>query len=382
MSFLLPVLTIIAIWIEGGVKSISLRRVPPLIFFLLLLIWIGLSIFWAENQIAALKAFITLSLTFVFALFFFSCTLQATPNLISKAYTIIKFTGFFLIFFIVLQVCFDTFLREFITYKGSSYMLRMKPVGSILGLTTFVGCAFLWTYKNKALSIFIFILLCNLIILTRCQTATYGIVLASIVFCLSYMMPFWITRIGMIFSYTFSLLSPLLYSYVFPSSMVAEFASLKWIVNQSFFHRWLAWEHYAKKFFEKPFFGWGVESSRYLYSPTQVNLAPGFTKLIHPHNNSIQTYVELGVVGGVLYSLFFASLFYLVEKRIKDRLSVAVCNATITFGFVGAEITHNAWRNYWLSLAILTGGLIVLFIKAREAQLLAPTGHLTQPLNL
>ena len=88
--------------------------------------------------------------------------------------------------------------------------------------------------------------------------------------------------------------------------------------------------------------------------------------------------MELGVVGGVLFALFFASLFWVVEKYVKDRLSVAVCNATLAFGFIAGEVTHSVWRNYWLAVVTLTAGLIILFIKAREEQLRVEGGRSKQ----
>lgn len=375
LSILLPILTLLVIWAGGGLKDISLRLPPPLFFLLLLLTWIGMSVFWATNQIAALKAFISLTLTFTCSVFFLSRLMQPSPRLISQAYTLVKYAGFLLICFILSQIVLDTFFKGFLHYKsGIPYMLRMKPTGSILGLTAFVVCAFLRVYTNKFFSTLTFLLVFSLVILTQCQTAVGGMMLATLVFGLSYLMPFWITRIGMVASYTFLLLAPLFYTYMFTSANLAKAVYLQWVVNNSLFHRYLAWEYYSKKFFEKPFLGWGVESSRYVR--TGPELAPGFRHLIHPHNNSIQAYAELGLIGGVLFALFFSSLFYLVEKHVKDRLSIAVCNATLVFGFVGAEITHGAWRNYWLSVVVLTAGLLILFIKAREAQLHARDGHL------
>src|SRR3990167_10713127 len=170
-------------------------------------------------------------------------------------------------------------------------------------------------------------------------------------FGLSYLMPFLITRIGMISFYTFLLISPLLYTYVISSSMAAGSPYLKWLMNHSFFHRFLGWEYYSKKFFEKPLLGWGVESSRHLY--TESEIVENYCNLTHPHNSSLQAYVELGLVGGIIFALFFASLFWLVEKHVKDRFSVAVCNATLITAFIELEITHNLWHNYWISWSVL-----------------------------
>lgn len=378
ISFLLPIITFAVIWLEGGIKNISLHLSPPLVFLLLLLPWVGLSSLWAGNQTEALKIFISLTITFISTLLFLSCIMQATPDLIPKAYTLVKAAGFFLLLLIISQIFIDTFLGDAVHTGKGPYMLRMKPTGSILGLTAFVGCAFLWVNQNKVLSVFAFILLFLMVALSLCKTACYGMILATIIFVLSYLMPFWITRIGIIFSYTFLIFSPVLFTHVFSPPMLEKSPYLKFLMHNSFFHRFLGWEYYSKKFFENPLLGWGAGSSTYI--PTEPELAPGFSSLVHPHNNSIQAYVELGLVGGVLYALFFASLFYLVAKHLKDRLSIAVCNATITFGFVAAEVTHNAWRNYWLSLATLTAGLIILFLKSREAQLHDSADHLMQPL--
>ncbi|MBY0502105.1 MAG: O-antigen ligase family protein [Alphaproteobacteria bacterium] len=250
----------------------------------------------------------------------------------------------------------------------------IKPTGHILGLTVFVGSAFLWIYGYRFLSLFTWFLIVILIYLTLCQTAIYGVLLASIIFILSYAMPFWITRISMITAYTFLVLSPLLYTYIMTPEVLIDTPQIKSLINRSIFSRVLAWKYYSEKFFEQPFLGWGVESSRFL--PTEPELAPGYFNLLHPHNNSIQVYSELGIVGGILFALFFASLFWLIERHVKDRLSVAVCNATLAFGFFAAEVTHNVWRSYWLSLVALVAGLLILFLKAREAQLLEEVDHL------
>ncbi|OJW52571.1 MAG: hypothetical protein BGO67_06450 [Alphaproteobacteria bacterium 41-28] len=377
LSLLMPFLTLVIIWVQGGLKNLPLHASSPIVFLLFLLSWAGLSIFWAENSTAATKTFMSLSVTFIFAFLFFSCLMRATPGLISKAYRVMKMAGYLLICLVVFQALIDTFHIEiFKTFRDTTYM--MKPTGSILGLMAFVGCSFLWINDEKFLSFFSFLLLIPLICLTRCQTALYGILLAMCAFILSYAMPFWMTRISMVGSYTILILSPLLYTHFFPPAWVVKSPYFSWILNPSFFHRFLAWEFYSEKFFERPFLGWGVESSRYL--PTEPYLAPGYENTFHPHNNGLQAYVELGIPGGILYALFFATLFWLVGKHVKDRLSVAVCNATLVFGFVEAVITHNVWRNYWLSLVTLTVGLIILFLKARESQLHAEVDHSKQAL--
>jgi len=380
-SILMPLLTLILIWYQGGIKNISFHVSPPFVFLFLLLVWAGVSTFWAYRPTEALKGIISLNFTFIFSVFFISSLTKATPDLISKASTLLKWAGGFLILLIAYQICIDIFHID-IFKKHESIPYQMKPTGSILALTSFVGCGFLWV-NNKFLSIFTFFLLTILIYLTRCETAFYGFILATFIFILSYTMPFWVTRIMMVSSYIFLVLSPLFYVYVAPPSVVTQLPYFSKILNRSLFHRFVGWELFSLKFFEHPFLGWGVESARYIPMETLNNKrysSPLYFqgtnylklgKLLHPHNNSIQVFVELGILGGLLYAFFFASLFWLVEKYVKDRLSVAVCNATLVFGFIAGEVTHNVWRNYWLALVTLTAGLLILFVKAREEQLRA-----------
>ncbi len=365
-SLLLPLLTFVVVWYQGGIKNIPLKASPPFVLISLLIGLGGLSLFWTENTEAAVKTFVSLMFTLLFAYLLIACLMKATPDLISKAYSVLKISGALIMVLIIFQAYIDTF--HVVVWKGLGKVpLMIKPAGSILGLTSFVGCAFLWTYNKKFLSISVFLIILPLVYLTLCKTALYGLLLALSIFILSYAFPFWTTRISMVASYTFLVTSPVLYAYFFIPSKIVDSPYLGWILNRSFFHRFLAWEFYSNKFFEKPLLGWGLESSRSVY--TESMLAEGYGNTLHPHNNSLQAYAELGVMGGVLYALFFASLFWLVEKNLKDRLSVAVCNATLAFGFVTAEVTHNLWRNYWLSLAALMIGMIILFLKSREAQL-------------
>lgn len=372
ISFLMPLLTLFLIWFQGGLKNISFHIYPSFFFLFLLLMWAGISVFWTPNPNVALKTLIALSVTFAFSFLFISCIININiiknSSLLKKVCDFLKILTFFLIFLILLQVFADSLHIGLIKkYEGLPYM--MKPTGSILGLISFVYCALLWINNNKILSVFMFVFLIFLIHLTLCQTAFYGILLATFIFVISYLMPFWTTRIAMVGSYTVLILSPVLFSYAFLPSLILKWPSLHWIVSRSFYHRFLAWDAYSEKFFEQPFLGWGLESTRSVL--TKPFLAEGYENTIHPHNNALQAYVELGLIGGILYALFFSSLFLFIEKQIKDRLSVAVCNATLTFGFVASEINHNLWRNYWLSVVALTAGLLIFFLKAREAQLRA-----------
>ena len=193
-----------------------------------------------------------------------------------------------LILLAVSQALMDMYhVNLFKAYDRVPYM--MKPTGAILALTSFVGCGFLWVNDNKLSSLLIFPLLVFAIYLTRCETAFYGIILAAFMFILSYAMPFWMTRISMVFSFIFLALTPLFYVYIFPPSVGLQLPYFAKILNVSLFHRFLSWEVFSEKFFERPFLGWGVETSRYL--PIDPSMTKHYSIPFWPYNAD---YLSLG----------------------------------------------------------------------------------------
>lgn len=370
MSILMPVFTLIMLW-RTGFKNFSLHISPPFVFLFLLLIWGGVGLIWAISLPQALKVVVTMSLTFSFTLVFISLLEKATSDIFSKVDTLLKIAGFILICLILFQNILDMYHIKLFKKFKDYYM--MKPSGSILGLGAFITCGWLWVYNRKILSMATFILLILLIYLTRCQTAVYGVFFASLVFIVSYVIPIWATRLALVASYTLSILTPFIYLCLFPLS---HMITLKFVLqNPTFFHRFLGWNFLSNKFLEKPFLGWGLGATSFL--STEPHLVEGYENLVHPHNSSLQAYLELGIGGGILLALFFSSLFWMVEKYVKDRLSVAVCNATLAFGFIQAEITHNLWHSHWVSWVAFLSGFLILFLKARAAQLHASTDHST-----
>ena len=369
-SILLPLFASGLFITQKGWQHIKIYLPGLAVFFLLILGWSGLSLLWTINLGAGLKSFFSLGATLFFSYIFLCCVLQGDSNFIQRAYKLLMLSALFLAVVVVFQSYMDAFNIKGLAHP--SYLL--KPSASILGLFGFGACAFLWAGDKKTLSIISFVFIGLLLTLTTCQTAIYAYVFASCVFALSYAMPFWTTRLAMLGSYTLLLLTPILHAYIFlPVKMLSLPYYFVFLTN-SFFHRLLAWEFYAHKFFERPFLGWGISSSRYLFEKPE--LLPGYENTIHPHKAIIQAYVELGIFGGVLVSFFVAYLFWLVEKHVKDRLAVAVCNATIVFGLILADMTHSLWANYWLSLCVLAAGSLLLFIKYRAEQKPAKGGRL------
>jgi hypothetical protein len=95
LSFLMPLMAILAVRSQGGIKNISVYVNFPIIIIFFLLLWIGITTFWTSLPIPALKAFISLCFIFFFSLLLISSTVKATPDLIEKAYAILNSRVYF-----------------------------------------------------------------------------------------------------------------------------------------------------------------------------------------------------------------------------------------------------------------------------------------------
>lgn len=366
-SVLLPLLTILLVCKRGELKQISVIKCPPFLVALALILLAAISLAWVGNKVLALKTFLALSFTYIFAVIFIDSLLKLKGEISQTAKSILYISGYVLILLVTCQALAKALNPEiFHTFLKSLNMI--KPTGGIIGLFTFIASGYLWVDGKKFSSFFIFALLLMAVYLTECQTAFYSLILSASVLGASLAYPIWSTRFLMIVSYTILLIAPFLHGYIFSASKIIELPLASHILNHSFYHRILAWEWYSKKFFENHFMGLGLEAGR-SFPAQNPTLMEGYKMTVHAHNNILQAYVELGVMGGILYALFAASLFWVVAKNVKDRVSVALCNATIVYALIEAQFTHNLWRNYWLSILVLAAGSLILLIKYREERL-------------
>ncbi len=374
LSLIMPLLTILMLWHQGHLKELKMPNSPPLFLLLALIVLAGISIFWTTNTMAALKTFSAISMSYVFCTLFIAAILRADMETSRKSFHIFASSGYILISLILLQTIVTHYtIRP--SHQSFTNFLMIKPTGSIIGLFSFICFGVFWCDNKKLLAGLSFILIACNIYLTGCNTAFFALLIGIMVFILTYLIPMLMTRLLMVGSYSVLLLSPLLYASIATPFGLSKIPYTSYILTKSFYHRMLVWDWYAKKFMTGSIFGSGLESGR-AFSEEVPYIFAKYKMTVHAHNNSLQAYVELGFLGGIIYALLVSSFFYVVLRKVKDSLSMAVCNSTIVYALVEAQFTHNLWRNYWLSLLTIVAGLIILFIKIHEEKQRVQGDHL------
>lgn len=105
------------------------------------------------------------------------------------------------------------------------------------------------------------------------------------------------------------------------------------------------WRVGAERLLEKPVFGWGFDASGDLPNTGEVSLRKGKDAVItnHPHNVSLELWLELGIPGVLLGGWFLFAL----KRRVQTPAAQAILLYLLIQGIVSASL----WPSRWLSMA-------------------------------
>jgi len=136
-------------------------------------------------------------------------------------------------------------------------------------------------------------------------------------------------------------------------------------VYMSAVHRIYTWHFVNERIFEKPISGWGLDASRFIPGGHEkLNLDPlgiwGAEILpLHPHNQALQIWLELGLPGAFIFAAFIFYLFTRIPKRSHDLiLAASMAAASVIYMTIGS-LAFGLWQNWWVATGWLVAGLMV-----------------------
>ena len=109
--------------------------------------------------------------------------------------------------------------------------------------------------------------------------------------------------------------APITMSQLEPSQVIERESSLP----KAALHRLMIWNFTAEKIREKPVFGWGMNAARNIPEGKQFiydasNSKYGENLPLHPHNIALQVWLELGLVGALLVTIFGLAILLSICK--------------------------------------------------------------------
>ena len=128
-------------------------------------------------------------------------------------------------------------------------------------------------------------------------------------------------------------------------------------MEKKIIHRRVIWSFSKEKILEKPLFGHGIFSSRNIgdqYKIINHNNKMLSAIPLHPHNSILQLWLELGVVGIIL---FYAFLYKIINKIYQIRKTnskyAALCLASLFQIFLIGQFSYGFWQIWWISIIFI-----------------------------
>lgn len=126
----------------------------------------------------------------------------------------------------------------------------------------------------------------------------------------------------------------------------------------SHYHRLLIWQFAAERIAERPYLGWGLESSKVI--PGNKSLPDGAEPALplHPHNGALQIWLELGALGALLAAGLALHIGTLIRRLPRAAaIAAAGCFASATSVSL---LSYGMWQSWWLATLFIGGSLVIL----------------------
>jgi O-antigen ligase len=125
------------------------------------------------------------------------------------------------------------------------------------------------------------------------------------------------------------------------------------ILPDSWSARMSYWSHALDHILARPWLGWGLDASRHM--------GPGI--VLHPHNEALQIWLELGLPGAAAVAVLWFLAFRRLEREAPSAPAAAAAAAGVAF-VLFAWANFGIWQQWWLAF----GALLVVLAAMVESR--------------
>jgi O-antigen ligase len=128
------------------------------------------------------------------------------------------------------------------------------------------------------------------------------------------------------------------------------------------------WSHAIDWIKLRPVRGWGLDASRMF--------GPGI--ILHPHNNPLQIWLELGGIGAVAAAAFWGVALTRLSRPAPSLVAAATAASATAYLLFG--VNFGVWQDWWLALGGLVAVMAVLNAPSRVAEAAPPQASTSPPI--
>ena len=328
----------------------SLISTENIMLFGTIIIWTGLSIFWAvDSGNSALKfiRFLTIVLVGLAMISTAKWVIIEEQRFLALLFLIGVFIGLFFLFF---ERGTGGFLSNLFGVKVQYYTFNRGA--TLFVLLAWPAALMAQRYKRwGALSLFLLILLLTGLLGSRSALLAMTFGLAA--FVMAKIQPkLAISVVGFI-SISYILIGPFFHTQILSPDKIKvnanELSRQYAYFPRSTYHRFLIWNFSSKKALEKPILGWGYRSSRSIPGAKKMLDQSEEALPLHPHNGVIQIWLELGLIGALIAAFFSFKIIIKLWKKAHSKKEVAYALGLYSSSFTMICISYGLWQSWWLA---------------------------------
>lgn len=127
------------------------------------------------------------------------------------------------------------------------------------------------------------------------------------------------------------------------------------------------WDSLVNMIYAAPYTGYGLQAARHIEHLDMQNLYYQRESVLHPHNGAIQIWLEFGLLGAILASIFSLYILYRISK-ITSTTNYRMAMATFTAAFSALLVGYGLWQSWWLGALFAMAGTVALARYPAQAQ--------------
>ena len=350
-------------------RTASLFRQWPFAALAVFLGWCLASALWADDSFEAFEAAARhglVSVAVVVALLAVRRMDAPARALLAKA--VLVGMGLMLVLFAV-EIATGSGVREVLRGAPLETLTKTSRGSVVLAIMIWPAAAILAFWMRRPLAALALWAAGAAIVFSLNMSASkLAVILATLVFAAAWFRPLWVMRAIQVALVALMLASPLVPRYLLNQATLGEEGQIR--LAYSWQHRVQIWQFCERRIAQMPLLGHGFDASRtiegqdnplYVLRPIGQPLKTGHVFSLHPHNASLQIWMELGGIGALLAAVLCAGLVGLVRRLSPDpRVQAATLAAAASF-LVNASVSFGIWQSWFLaSGAMGAAGLVLL----------------------